>query len=287
MGRTAIRWFLALGILGSLSAQAASPVWAVRGEHNTVYLAGSVHVLPANDTKLPKAFDRAYADSGKLVMEIDLVKLDPLEAGAWMADQAALPAGKHLHEIVGDHTYDRVVAAAKAAELPMMAVDHQAPWMVGIELSEHAYERAGYDGAEGVDEQLAGRAQADHRPTAGLETLQEQLSGLIALSPEDQTRMLDESLDELDEVPSEMKDIMAAWRAGDARGLRSFCPPNTTPSPPSIAPWSRCATSTGCRRSSRCSRRRTTCWWWSARCTWWARTGCSRTCAARATASRS
>jgi uncharacterized protein YbaP (TraB family) len=152
-------------------------------------------------------------------MEIDLVKLDPLEAGAWMADQASLPAGKHLHEIIGDRTYGRVVAAAAVAELPMMALDHQAPWMVGIELSEHAYERAGYDGAEGVDEQLAGRAQADHRPTAGLETLQEQLGGLIALSPADQTRMLDESLDELDQVPSEMKDIMAAWRSGDAPKL--------------------------------------------------------------------
>lgn len=222
MGRTAIRWLLALGFLGSLSAQAASPVWAIKGEHNTVYLAGSVHVLPVNDTKLPKAFDHAYADSARLVMEIDLAKLDPIEAGEWMSEQATLPVGKHLHEIVGDRTYARVVAAAAVSNLPMMALDHQAPWMVGIELSEHAYDRAGYDGADGVDEQLAGRAQADHRPTAGLETLQEQLSGLIALSPQDQTRMLDESLDELDEVPSEMRDIMTAWRAGNAPRLATL-----------------------------------------------------------------
>ena len=52
MGRTALRWFLALGLLGSLTAHAASPVWAIRGPHNTVYLAGSVHLLPAHDAAL-------------------------------------------------------------------------------------------------------------------------------------------------------------------------------------------------------------------------------------------
>src|SRR5207302_5381388 len=58
MGRTACRWFLALGLLGSLTAHAAGPVWAVRGAHNTVYLAGSVHLLPAQDAVLPSALDR-------------------------------------------------------------------------------------------------------------------------------------------------------------------------------------------------------------------------------------
>ena len=66
MGRTALRWLLALGLLGSLNvSRAASPVWAVRGAHNTVYLAGSVHLLPANDAALPAAFDHAYADSAE------------------------------------------------------------------------------------------------------------------------------------------------------------------------------------------------------------------------------
>ena len=53
MGRTASWWLLALGLLGSLSAHAASPVWAVRGTHNVVYLAGSIHMLPANDAEQP------------------------------------------------------------------------------------------------------------------------------------------------------------------------------------------------------------------------------------------
>ena len=43
MGRKTCRRFLTLGLLGCLTAaHAASPVWAIHGDHNTVYLAGSV-----------------------------------------------------------------------------------------------------------------------------------------------------------------------------------------------------------------------------------------------------
>ena len=65
-------WFLALCLLGSLTARAQSPVWALQGAHNTVYLAESVHLLKPGDAKLPAAVTRAYDDSTQLVMEMDL-----------------------------------------------------------------------------------------------------------------------------------------------------------------------------------------------------------------------
>ena len=71
----------ALGLYGRPTAtDAASPVWAIHGDHNTVYLAGSVHLLKANDSALPAAFDRAYAGSQSFVMEIDLGKADATAA---------------------------------------------------------------------------------------------------------------------------------------------------------------------------------------------------------------
>ncbi len=49
-----------------------SVVWSVRGEHNTVYLFGSIHVLRAGDVGLPPAAVAAYDDAEQLVMEIDM-----------------------------------------------------------------------------------------------------------------------------------------------------------------------------------------------------------------------
>jgi uncharacterized protein YbaP (TraB family) len=222
VGRTTRWWLLALGLLGSLSAHAASPVWAVRGAHNTVYLAGSIHMLPADDAALPAAFDHAYGDSSKLVMELDLGKLDPLEAMMWMMDHSALPSGTNLREVLGEKRYGRVSAAATSLGLSMTGLDGQAPWVVGIEITDLAYTHEGFDPEQGVEEQLVRRAQADGKPTAGLETLPEELGGLIALSRDDQVRMLDQTVDELKDLKSELREVTGAWRHGDAARLAAL-----------------------------------------------------------------
>lgn len=222
MGRKALWWLLALGLFGGLNAQAASPVWAIRGAHNTIYLAGSIHLLPANDAALPAAFERAYADSAQLIMELDLGKFDDMEALSWMMDHGELPKGTTLRDVLGQARYERVSAAAANLGLAPAGLKTAAPWIVGIELSDAAYMRAGFDPDQGVEEQLVQRAQADHKPTAGLETLEEQLGGLLALSTDNQIRMLDQTLDELTDIKSEMRDVVSAWRHGDATKLAAL-----------------------------------------------------------------
>jgi uncharacterized protein YbaP (TraB family) len=219
VGRRTLRWLLALGLFGCLTAQAAGPVWAVRGSHNVLYLAGSIHMLPADDAALPAGFARAYGDSSRLVMELDLGKFDPMEAMTWMMDHGTLPAGTTLHGLLGEQRYARVTAAAASLGMPMMGLDSLAPWVVGIQITDVAYEQAGFDPEQGVEEQLLRLAQADHRPTAGLETLPEELGSLASLSSADQIRMLDQTVDELKDLKSEMREITGAWRQGNGTRL--------------------------------------------------------------------
>ncbi len=224
MARTARRRLLALCLLGSLTlaavaAHAASPVWAVRGPNNTVYLAGSVHLLPTQDAALPAAFERAYGSAAKVVMELDLGKLDPLEMAGWMLEHGSLPAGTTLRDVVGAPRYARVSAAASDLGLTPELLDAQAPWVVGIELADLEFVRLGLDPQKGVEEQLVARARADGKPTAGLETLDEELGGLAALPREEQLRLLDQTLDDLNQSADEMREVVGAWRRGDATQL--------------------------------------------------------------------
>ena len=141
---------------------------------------------------------------------------------SWMMDHGALPKGTTLQGLLGEARYGRLSAAASALGLSAKAFEGQAPWMVGIEISDSAYTHEGFDPEQGVEEQLLRRVQADGRTTAGLETLQEELGGLIALSPEDQMRMLDQTLDDLKNLKSEMRDVVGAWRRGDAKHLAAL-----------------------------------------------------------------
>jgi uncharacterized protein YbaP (TraB family) len=227
MARAAPRWLLALGLLGSLTLhgallRAASPVWAVHGAHATIYLAGSVHLLKAQDALLPAGFEQAYEDSQCVVMEIDLGRIEPTQVSSWIERHGSLPAGEQLRAVLGEPRYARVSAAAATLGAPMKVFDTQQPWVIAVELAELEYQRLGYDPEQDAEEQLVRRARADHKTTDGLETVNEELGGLEAMSREDQLRALDQTLEELHDAPSDMRTVLAAWRRGDAARLSAI-----------------------------------------------------------------
>jgi len=96
-------------LLWSASAHTADEqhhiLWSLQGKTNKVYLLGSVHLLKENE-KLPAAIDSAYADADKLVMEIDMDDLDPVQMQQDVMDLAALPEGQTLQQQLGPQIYD-------------------------------------------------------------------------------------------------------------------------------------------------------------------------------------
>jgi uncharacterized protein YbaP (TraB family) len=208
-------WLLAVCLLGSLSARAQSPVWALHGARNTVYLAESVHLLKPGDSTLPGALNRAYADSKELVMEMDLAKLDTSSVSAWMLEHGRYPEGESMQTALGPERYARVLAEATALGLPLEQLGVLRPWVVALTLTDLMYLKLGYQPDSGVEEQLIARAQADGRPTAGLETLDQELGQLEHLSPEDQARFLELTLTDLKDSGDETDQMLAAWRTGN------------------------------------------------------------------------
>jgi uncharacterized protein YbaP (TraB family) len=218
MARKAHGWLCALCLLGSLSAQAASPVWAIRGEHGTVYLAGSIHLLRSADATLPPAFERAYHKSSILVMELDLGRLSPQDVADWMSRHGRAAPGT-VRRSLGEERFQKVVTEAARLGVPAQTVESEAPWLLGLQLLDLEYLKAGFDPDAGVEEQLTQRARGDGKPTAGLETLEQQLGVFGTMGMSDQTRFLMLTVNELPELPRETQDVVTAWKAGDAPRL--------------------------------------------------------------------
>ncbi len=214
-------WLLALCLLGSLTARAQSPVWALQGAHNTVYLAESVHLLKPGDSKLPAAFTHAYDDSTQLVMEMDLAKLDTSSMSMWMLEHGRYPEGESLMQALGPDRYARVAAQATALGLPLEQLAMLRPWVVALTLTDLMYLQQGYDPESGVEEQLVARARQDGRTTAGLETLDEELGQLEHMSAEDQARFLELTLADLKDSGSDTDAMLKAWRTGNTAELAS------------------------------------------------------------------
>ena len=216
------RWLLIVGLFSCLSAQAQSPVWTLRGIHNTVYLAGSVHLLKTGESSLPPAFERAYAAAKTLVMEVDVDQLDSPEAQTLLLEKGMFADGSSLRAAIGEAHYARLATEAARLGLPIEGLDPFEPWAVALTLTQLEYAQLGFDPEEGVEKQLGRRAHRDGKKIEGLETLEEQINILAGLSATDQVSFLDQTVDELKDTERDTREILAAWRSGNAAKLAAL-----------------------------------------------------------------
>ncbi|HEX9207216.1 MAG TPA: TraB/GumN family protein [Steroidobacteraceae bacterium] len=196
-------------------------LWAVQGQHNTVYLLGSVHVLRPQDAVLPEVMERAYRESERLVMEIDLDDPGVADPQAMLEDvqrTAVLPEGQTLRRVLGGD-YAQIAAAAQQAGLDLELVDQFAPWFVAMTVLELELAKRGFSSEYGVEQTLAARAGRDHKPIAGLETPAQQFRLLAGMPLPMQKRFLAMTLAESQGLDQELGELLRAWQAGDTRAL--------------------------------------------------------------------
>jgi hypothetical protein len=196
-------------------------LWSVQGRHNTVYLLGSIHVLRPEDAGLPGVAEAAYRDAERLVMEIDMddaANSDPLALAGQMQSMALLPEGTTLRGVLGPD-YATIAARAREAGLDLVLLDRFAPWFVATTLMQLELAKRGFSPDLGVEQVIAGRAVADHKPIEGLETAEQQFAMLGGLPLPLQKRFLRMTLDESADFDKEIRELVAAWQAGDTAKL--------------------------------------------------------------------
>jgi len=210
-------------LCGPAFARDQHVLWTVEGQHNTVYLLGSIHVLRASDGGLPQVADAAYADAEQLVMEIDMddAAAEPLALVGCMQRAATLPAVQTLRGVLGSD-YAHVEAQALEAGVDLAALDGYAPWFVALTLMTLDLAKRGFDPALGIEQTLAARASTDHKPITGLETAEQQFAVLSSLPLPEQKRFLLMSLEEAGRMDEELESMLTAWRTGDTDKLETL-----------------------------------------------------------------
>jgi uncharacterized protein len=211
---------LALALPPSGHAGDRHILWAVHGRQNTVYLLGSIHVLRPEDATLPEVAEHAFHDSERLVMEIDMddAGSDPLAMAGEMQQAALLPEGQTLHSVLGSD-YASIDQRARKAGVDLGPLDAFAPWFVAMSVLETELARRGFSGEYGMEQTLAARAIADHKPIEGLETAAQQFQMLATMPLPMQKRFLVMTLDESAQLDNEIAELLRAWRNGDVETL--------------------------------------------------------------------
>lgn len=207
------------------TAKAAHPaLWQVSDADTTIYLFGTIHLLPDNYQWRTTKFDQAVASSQQLVVETIVDDKDPTKIMSAMASLAFnAPNLPPLIDRVSPDKRPALAEAIRKSGFPPKAFDRMETWAAAFILLGNQYREMNLKGDQGVEAVLRNSFSTAGKPIGELESNLEQFSFFDALPEKAQVSLLEGALANSDAADKEFSGMLRAWAAGDVTGIgRTF-----------------------------------------------------------------
>lgn len=211
--------FCALALLAANALAADDRGLFYRVERGTavVHLLGSIHLASADLYPLRAALTDAYVDADALVVEVDIDTIDPQRLQRWINAHGMYPPGESLRDHLQPATWRRLQTYLQNQGLDAANFAQQKPGLLVTTLSMLQMKAAGLSPELGIDAFFLARAHRERKPIVELESLEQQLNLLSNLPNPD--LLINQTLDEIVELPGLTDALFDAWKQGDADHL--------------------------------------------------------------------
>jgi uncharacterized protein YbaP (TraB family) len=207
----------------ALQPAARPALWEVSDPDTTIYLFGTIHLLPPNYSWRTPTLDAAIARSDSLYVEtiVDprhpegirnaLATLDRSQGLPPIADRVA-PARRPLLE-----------SAIAKSGLPNSAFDKMETWAAAFRLLGVQFSQIGLQGEAGVEQTLKDSFAARGKPIGELETNAQQLGFFDVLPENAQRALLEGSIEPPTTAGKDFSEMIRGWASGDVDAIaRTF-----------------------------------------------------------------
>lgn len=207
------------------AARTAAPVvplarpalWKIEDADTTIYLFGTIHLLPKGLSWFAGPIEEAFTSSDEFVSEI--AESDPAAVQRVMIAKAFLPPDQTLRGLLAPAEKAALERALAGNKLPPNAVDRFKPWYAGVYLSTVPLLSSGYAAENGVEATLEARSKTLGQRRVGLETVEYQLGLFDGLPADVQRRYLVEIARHSSSIRSELGNMVEQWKRGNAAKL--------------------------------------------------------------------
>jgi uncharacterized protein len=203
--------------MGKIPAHPA--LWTVHSKTATVYLFGSIHLLPANVDWHTPEIDRAMDSASTFMFEAPLDTAGKAAIADFVHAHGALPPGTTLRSILPPKVRTDYERALAAAHLAPEQLDGERPWLAAIVLDVAYLQQMHYLAADGVDQQVYAYAVAHKREVHTFETPAQQLSLFMPKDRKLEIEEFDANLKDFESEESTIGAMIDAWGAGDAKAV--------------------------------------------------------------------
>lgn len=201
------------------NAAAPKPaMWRVADEDTTIYLFGTIHLLPEGKVWRTPELDRALAASQELVLEVGNVEDQAAAAGA-LQRLGTSPGLPPIRERVSEGKRAALETMIAESGIPAAVYDRLETWAAGIVLMGVMFQRLGVTGEAGAERVLSADHKAAGKPVHGLETVEQQFSIFDTLPEDEQRLFLEGVLESPEEMRAQFQKMLDAWLRGDEAAI--------------------------------------------------------------------
>ena len=204
------------------AANAAEPgplLWQMQTREGEVLLLGSVHMLRAQDYPLAEAVESAYERADRVVLELDLGKLNPVEMQLALHRIGLAAEGETLESLMGPESWDTAIRLSGELGVELKRLMAAKPWYAALTVANLEMVRLGFRPEHGIEQYLTRRSVGDGKPIHGLETIDYQLGIFNGMPLADQRRLLLQTLEDARRMEQDMDGLIEAWNRGEAGRL--------------------------------------------------------------------
>ncbi|MDE2475247.1 MAG: TraB/GumN family protein [Alphaproteobacteria bacterium] len=194
-------------------------IWRVRSGESTVYLFGSIHILPNRYPWITRRIADAMNASDLFVFEVPLGKDTTAQDRAFVLKYGVLPRRQSIRGLLTPSQFELYATVMQAAGLNARDYERYRPWLAALVLGLAYLHPDDLTALTGADNEVMNFAREHDRPSQYLETPVQQLELLTSGSDDSQIAELRHLIDTLPSTRDFASELLEAWSAGDIERL--------------------------------------------------------------------
>ena len=194
-------------------------LWQVSDKDTTVYLFGTIHLLPKDSRWRTPKFEKAVQNSQSLVLETLIDTANPQQLAGIMAAMGFSSGLPPIADRVPPEKRPLLEAAIAKTKIPRAMFDRMETWAASFTLLGVQFQMLGVEGEQGVEAVLRRSFSAAGKQVSQLETNQEQLAFFDRLPEAAQRELLEGSIDNPTEMRSKFDGMLKSWLDGDVGAI--------------------------------------------------------------------
>jgi uncharacterized protein YbaP (TraB family) len=196
-------------------------IWRVQSRESTVYLFGSMHILPAGFSWTTPDIEQAMAKSDLFVFEVPVGDAAIAQEQGFIRQNGILPPRQSLRALLTSNEFEVYSSVMRRAGLIEGQYERYRPWLAALVLGLAYLHPDNLTTLRGADDEIMAFARDQVRHVMYFETPVQQLQLLTNANDEAQLAGLKNLIEKLPSSHNLEQDLRDAWSHGDAEGLNS------------------------------------------------------------------